>query len=341
MAIASLTFSLSGGSAEIQITPPGPAFRADDGSGRPADVPAWRIDRSIAGRIAARLSARKNPLVIDYEHQTLLAEKNGQPAPAAGWFKDVEWREGQGLFATDVEWTAKAAAMIAAGEYKFISPVFYYEPRTGEISAIHTVALTNNPGLDGMSAVALSAAFSRLEPEVTPMDELLQQLRAALGLADDQDAQAALAAIDALKTKIGDLEQKVEESAASQAALTAQRATAPDPAKFAPIAVVTELQNQVAALTAAHDKATVDTLFASARDAGKVISPEYEAHLRTIPVVALKGVLDGLASYAALTGLQSDGVSVGRDGKPAPGSAELAVMKALVLTAEEFAKGKE
>ena len=31
----------------------------------------------------------KLDLVIDYEHQTLFADKNGAPAPAAGWIKQL------------------------------------------------------------------------------------------------------------------------------------------------------------------------------------------------------------------------------------------------------------
>jgi phage I-like protein len=289
--------------------------------------------------------------VIDYEHPE---DRHGRPAPAAGWFRTAEWREGEGLFAVDVEWTPKAAAMIAAGEYRYISPVFEYAPKAGAVEALHMAALTNNPGLSGMQAVALSAALARLTSleRKNPMDELLKKLRAALGLADDQDGDAALTAVAALKTKtdetersLAELKAKADEASANVATLTAKLAAKqeqePDPAKFAPLSVVSELQNQVAALTAARDKTTVDTLFKAARDDGKVISAEYEAHLRTIPVAALKGVLDGLVPLAALKGMQSDSIATGKDGKPAPAAHDLAVMKALGLSANEYAKGKE
>jgi phage I-like protein len=77
--------------------------------------------------LIAAADARQTPYVIDYEHQTLRSAKNGLPAPASGWFKKLEWREGVGLFAVDVEWTDAAAAAIDAGEYRFISPVFLYD----------------------------------------------------------------------------------------------------------------------------------------------------------------------------------------------------------------------
>jgi phage I-like protein len=81
--------------------------------------------------------------VIDYEHQTLNAATNGQPAPAAAWFSTLEWRDGDGLYATDVQWTERAAAMVAAGEYRFLSPVFCFDNH-GNVKALLHAALTNN-----------------------------------------------------------------------------------------------------------------------------------------------------------------------------------------------------
>jgi phage I-like protein len=113
--------------------------------------------------------------VVDYEHQTLLAAQNGHPAPAAGWFSKLEWRE-SGLFAIDVEWTERATQMIEGGEYKYISPVFAYDKKTGKVLRLLHAALTNNPALDGMDAVAASQ-YQLLNTEKLSMNELLEQLR--------------------------------------------------------------------------------------------------------------------------------------------------------------------
>jgi phage I-like protein len=343
MAIASLTLSLSG-NTEIQLTPEGPTFKSWDG--RPG---AWRIDREIAKALVAKAAARKTPLVIDYEHQTLLASQNGQPAPAAGWFGNLEWREGKGLFATDVKWTDRAAAMIAAGEYKFISPVFEHD-KNGVVKGIRMAALTNYPGLDGMQAVALTAAFARLstDEETQMAIDVISKLREALGLAETETEEATLAAALALKSRaekaeaeLAELKTKAKADAeAASTELAALKAKTPDPAKSVPLAVVTELQGQFAALRADHEKVLVDQLFKAAREEGKVISPEFEAHLRTIPMVALKGILDGLTPVAALSAMQSSTTQIGTDGKPVPAAHDIAVMKALGLSADEYAKGK-
>jgi len=80
-------------------------------------VPArqWVIDAQIAAKLISRVAARATDVVMDYEHQTLNSAENGKPAPAAAWLKGtwLEWREGQGLFSTQVDWTESAAAMVA------------------------------------------------------------------------------------------------------------------------------------------------------------------------------------------------------------------------------------
>lgn len=140
---------------EFQLFPAG-RFNAQDG--RPKDAPAWIMTGTIAARLIAAFNARKNPMVVDYEHQTVLTKDNGKPAPAAGWVHGLEWREGKGLFAVGVKWTDAARASIQSDEYRYISPVFHYNRQTGEVIGLLNAALTNNPALDGMeSAVALRA----------------------------------------------------------------------------------------------------------------------------------------------------------------------------------------
>lgn len=155
--LAALAQNLTSASREIRILPPG-LFRASDG--RPVGLAGWKIDAASAARIVADLASRDD-LVVDYEHQTLLAKENGQPAPAAGWFSRVVWREGEGLFAVDVKWTDKAKQMIAAREYRYISPVFSYNAVSGQVERLLALGLTNNPALSGLTDLAKIAANAR------------------------------------------------------------------------------------------------------------------------------------------------------------------------------------
>ena len=145
-----LSFQLNAGLKRIQLLPAFP-FRANDG--RPFGVPDWKIDRQIALKLISKANTLKDHLVIDYDHQTLETANNGKPAPAAGWFKKMEWVEGKGLFATDVKWTARAKQFINNGEYRYISPVIAFDKTTGEVTQILMAALVNFAAIDGMAGV--------------------------------------------------------------------------------------------------------------------------------------------------------------------------------------------
>ncbi|MCA8060683.1 phage protease [Burkholderia cepacia] len=149
---------IAGPSSEFRLLPAG-RFRSDDG--RPEGVGSWYVDASIAASLIAQANQKAGDFVIDYEHQSLNARQNGQPAPAAGWFKQLEWREGQGVFATGVKWTSAASNMLSAREYRYISPVFEFDGKTGAVRKIINAALTNNPALDGL--VDLAAATINVE----------------------------------------------------------------------------------------------------------------------------------------------------------------------------------
>lgn len=303
-AFAALSLALPAtASQEIQLTPAG-VFRARDG--RPAQIAGWKMDAGIAAKVIAHAAARQTPYVIDYEHQTLAADKNGQPAPAAGWFKTLEWREGLGLFATDVAWTAKARAHIDAGEYKFISPVFAYDRNTGEVLRQEMAALTNTPALDGMAAVAALADtfYNRPTGHTQEKEPPMKSIAVLLGLdesANEADISAAVAALKA--------------SADSQGAeIAALKTQTPDPAKFVPVETVNTLQADLAALTTRLNQGELDEVIAAAKASGKLL-PAMESWARDLgktDIAALKAYVEKVPAIAALSGNQTGGKSPGK-----------------------------
>ena len=246
IAIAALNFALplvgDGGKApaEVHILPPGP-FRTTDG--RPEDVDAWQLDAIIADRLIAKIRSRKIKTVIDYEHQTLYKELNGQPAYAAGWFSDMEWRDA-GLFAIRVDWTSRAASAIEAKEILYTSAVFTYDKKTGEVKDILSFAITNTPALDmldSLTALSRLGGFAHGKPQseensMDPKDTSIAELTARVNVLVSQakekdDSIAALTAqIDDLKKQIADRDAAAVEAEAKEkaelieAALTGQHA---------------------------------------------------------------------------------------------------------------------
>ena len=123
---------------------PDEAFRSDDG--RPASLTAgelrdWQMNAAIAAALASALANGGKPILYDYEHNSLYGDSR-----AAGWIDRLEYVAGQGLFG-HVEWTPDAAEDIAKKVYRYSSPFFSFDPKTGAITKLLSVALTNNPAL--------------------------------------------------------------------------------------------------------------------------------------------------------------------------------------------------
>lgn len=245
---------------QAQLLPAGD-FAARDG--RPGDGKMWRLDDAAGAALAQRLNAvaARTPISIDYEHQTLLAKSNGQPAPAAGWITRVEWVAGTGLFA-DVDWTERARGLIAANEYRYISPVILYDAQH-QVVGLHNAALVSVPAIVGMQPVVAALAALAPEPGLASLQtekglrmELTAILSALALAADATDAQitARIGALTALEQRPS-LPQAVAaalgladgaDEAAALAAL-AQVRSSPDAAT---LAQMTDLQGRVAALSA-------------------------------------------------------------------------------------------
>ena len=117
-----------------------PAGRLDARDGR-----RWRLTDADTVADATRARTGRVEMAIDYEHQGRHAEKNGQPAPAAGWIRELQARAGA-LWAR-VQWTGRAAAMLKAREYRYLSPTFFHRP-DGAVTCLVGAALTNTPALD-------------------------------------------------------------------------------------------------------------------------------------------------------------------------------------------------
>ena len=368
LAIAACTFGVpaktaqtAGGMVMLQVTPAG-TFKPNDG--RELKPGAWHISAASAQLVIERFKARGKPPVIDYEHQTLKKEQNGQPAPAAGWIRDLRWVEGQGLYAV-AELTARARDYIKAGEYLYFSPVFEYDEATGTVLAVHMGALTNDPGISGMEPLSLVAAATaaflppnppRQEPSVNP---LLKALLAALGLPETTPEPAAIAALTALGP-LQPLQARANVATAVCTALklpadaTPEVATAacaslaqaqpgtPDPAQYVPIAVVTELQTNLAALTARQQAADIDAQVAPALADGRLV-PTQEAWARDLGKTNLAALTSYLATaqpMAALSATQTGGLppTGTAKGNAQLTAAELAVCNSMGITPDAYRK---
>ena len=312
----------------IQALPDGHFASVD---GRPDDVAGgkWLMDSVAFAALQANTPHKAGDLVIDYEHQTLNKEVNGQPAPAAGWFNitDVQYREGHGLFIKP-RFTDNATAFLSAKEYKYFSLVFGYDKATGRPQFIHSAALTNRPGVDGMlplaqlSALALTQLSANesnpTQPEGLHVNPLLKKILAALGiemaegaqLTEEQQAEA-MKRLDDLVKAAGSVDGLKEDVAALSAKVTTQTnvpAGQVDLTQYVPVATVNAMREQLVALSAQNGQLTIEQAVKQALDEGSVLACEKD-YLEQLGkqqgFAALSAHLAGRKPISALTTTQT------------------------------------
>ena len=188
---------------EIRLLPDG-AFAARDG--RPGtltggNLNAWNLSSSGAERVLDQWRRRETPLVIDYEHQSLNARHNGQPAPAAGWIESLRYEPGQGLFAS-ILWTEGAKGFHRTGRIPFHFPwLFSFNPQKRRRMELKGAALTNVPALDGLGAVAATEDFPPSDnPQPETAMNALNRLKQLLGLPEDAAEETLQAELDKLES---------------------------------------------------------------------------------------------------------------------------------------------
>ena len=145
------------------------------------------VDAAALERLAASLNAARRDIVIDYDHSSF----SGAPAQrqAAGWILANSARVTDAGLVAEIRWTVRAAEMIRAGEYRYLSPVLLFDPvrRQGGrqyITGLFNAALTNNPNIGAMTPLSNETTVEQKE---TPMNELAE-IAKTLGLPENAAA---------------------------------------------------------------------------------------------------------------------------------------------------------
>jgi len=129
--------------------------------------------------VIAAYKKRGNPLVFDYEHETMipLEERGGAPMKgvASAPHAELEIREdatgAPECWASSITWTAEAQRQIESGERRQISPVFNINKKTREITEILNVALC----IEGATHAGTLLA-SAAKGKGTSVDEIIQKV---------------------------------------------------------------------------------------------------------------------------------------------------------------------
>src|SRR5690554_2848408 len=193
----------------IELIPAGPEITGVDGR-------AWQFGPAELQAVLTHFALHLGESLIDWEHASELRAPNGEEAPAAGWIKEVEARDGA-LWGR-VEWTERAANQIRAREYRYLSPVFDYTAQGRRVQRLSSAGLTNRPNF-ALKALnqALNqeppAAAGGSDPHQGDTPTMDKELLKRLGLPEDATAAQVLAAVDGLK---GDLETARNQASQAQ-----------------------------------------------------------------------------------------------------------------------------
>ena len=170
---------------------PAGVFYGRDGRGPfRLDDPAAVIASTTAMQMAAGLP-------IDYDHATDFGAPEGRPAPAAGWIRELEVRAG--AVWGRVEWTVRAASSIVAREYRYVSPVFQFDPKDGSVTRLLRAGLTNNPNLHLTAIAASSTTAADNDSKDQRMEFPTDELRELLNLDGDASVAEVVAKVRELR----------------------------------------------------------------------------------------------------------------------------------------------
>jgi hypothetical protein len=194
---------------------------------RPIAGGSFEFTRGHADSAVRWFESIGRKLAIDYEHQTFDA-LNMRPdglRPAAGWIGGLEARD-DGLWATEVTWTEPAAALLRSGEYRYFSPVIYWtDENFSDVAALGPVALTNDPAMYGVPALAAGRMDQSRDREGAATSDAQRTARRAVAHKarrdgdkaaesedpnDDTDCRSTSGAVEALRVELKAAQREVE-----------------------------------------------------------------------------------------------------------------------------------
>ncbi len=244
----------------IELIPVG-KFAPADGRGT-HDLPAADAAAVIAASLAR---APGGVLPIDFDHRSIAAQGTAD-SRAAGWITGMQV-EGDRMVAS-VEWTAEGRAALEQKSYRFISPVYLTRRGDGRVVLIRGAGLVNYPALPELQQLA-----SMKETQMTP----IEQIAGVLGLSADapDEIVARVTALAASETQLASVIAAAGvtgDDAVTQVCSRLQTgAGAPDPEAYVPMAAFTEVQTQLASLSASVTADRAEAALERARADGKLI----------------------------------------------------------------------
>lgn len=241
------------------------------------------FDEQAAARVLEHYQERGHDLSLDYNHAHSVPTVDDRAKRSAGSF-ELELRS-DGLWMTNIQWTADAAEYIRKREYRYLSPWLFVEQGSKRIHELRNVALTPDPATLGIQplvadSTAQPPAPSEAGRQENHVDPQVVGLTASATPAEVQLRAAALHAFEG--TVLEELTASSREDAIGRLKAALAKAEQTD-----------QLTEQVKELRAAAEQRERDSLIKQAL-ADRKLTPAQTAEgawAKTAPLESLKSFL--------------------------------------------------
>ena len=285
------------------------------------DGRGWVNDAPDA--IVAAFNSSGLDIPIDVEHATEIKAPQGEPAPAAGWIKELQAQNG--AVRGRVEWTDAGRDLVSSKAYRYVSPVIVFERASDRIVKLTSVGLTNRPNLS-------LPALNRQLPE--EKGNSMKNALVALGLPDSATEEQAVDRIAALKNDL---------------ATALNRADAPTLEKFVPradhdaaLSRAANAEQKLAEVQGQILETAINAEIDAALKAGKITPATVEYHKAQC---RQEGGLDRFKAFCQAAPVVAADDAVGRDAKSCVSTAlnteEQYVCKAMGISETDFINAKK
>ena len=275
-----------------------------------------------ADLLLAEQEARGRLYSFDFDHLSLKENRPADAGRAAGWHKiaALDTPNGPELWAVEIEWCAdvKAGLEEKPPRWRYFSPAFICDEKTGEILSYTNCALCINPRTHKLQSLAAMSAEGETTKEQVKMD-ISKMLEIVKGLTVPSDQKEAIAAVVAALEKMqaggepSSSDVSSEEAADGSDDSDDKKEDKKDDDKKIEAALsgalktIRDLQTQVASLTTARDSEIRASLFASHPG----VTKEMRAALEGLPIAKVKAILaSSKLETAALPTRTTQGKSV-------------------------------
>jgi phage I-like protein len=241
----------------VKLLPAGPVIGRDGRS--------W--NNSLPLDVLGSFADLARDLPIDIEHSTELKAPKGEPAPAVGWIRELDIRDGE--IWGRAAWNSAGKQLVEEKSYRYLSPVIVYEPASGNIAGVISVGLTNQPNLKLPALNSEQGAMKSNQP-TNKEEGMLKAILAALALGENATQEEALAKIKELQGEV---------------ATAANRAASPSLEKFVPradydtaLARATNAEQAIGTIKKEQSETAINTAIEQALKDGKITPATVDYH---------------------------------------------------------------